>query len=106
MRAVPMVVLLLMLAGCGSGAMSVSIPGLTSPSFSEADVERTKETLRQQYAEQPGIQVLEVEMIRETPTRLTGFIKYRKKIFFSEREFSKQCSAVMGQDAQYLVRCG
>jgi hypothetical protein len=103
MRLLTIAAMSFVLVGCGSG--SISIPGLTSPSFSQADAEKAKDTVRQMYAEKSGVTVLDVEMMRETSTKLTGFVKFKKQIFFSDHEFSKQCSAVLGQDGQYIIHC-
>ena len=47
--------------------------------FSEADIEQTKQSIRSEYEKRPGLTVVAVQMIKESPTKLTGFVKIKPK---------------------------
>lgn len=89
-------VLLLMLAACDSG-------------FSEADIEQAKQSIRSEYEKLPGLTVVDVEMIKVSPTKLTGFVKLKPdglpKSVGALGEISKECSATMGEHRRYIWQC-
>ncbi len=84
-------VLALVLAACESG-------------FSESDIERTKQDIRSEFEKRPGLIVVDVQMIKESPTKLTGFVKIQPK------GLPKSVGALgeiakMGENRQYIWRC-
>jgi hypothetical protein len=89
-------VLALALTACESG-------------FSEADIEQTKQDIRSEYEKRPGLTVVDVQMIKESPTKLTGFVKMKPKglpkSLGTLGEISKSCSATLGENRQYIWRC-
>jgi hypothetical protein len=77
--------------------------------FREADIEETKKSIRSKYEKQPGLTVVDVQMIKESPTKLTGFVKLKPtglpKSLGSLGEVSKNCAATWGEYGQYIWRC-
>jgi hypothetical protein len=70
--------------------------------FSNADLEAMKTHIKTEFEKQPGITVTEVEMIRESSKKATGFVKIRMPLV---GEIMKSCTATMGQDNRYIWRC-
>src|SRR5258708_24207917 len=89
-------VLALALTACESG-------------FSEADIEQTKQDIRSEYEKRPGLTGVYVQMIKESPTKLTGFVKMKPKGLPKScgtlGEISKRCSETFGEHRQYILRC-
>jgi len=77
--------------------------------FSESDIEQTKQSIRSEYEKRPGLTVVDVQMIKVSPTKLTGFVKLKPKGLPKSvgalGEISKECSATMGENRQYIWRC-
>ena len=82
-------VLLIGVAGCNRG-------------FADEDVAKVKDSIREEFDKRPGIKVLDVQMMKESPTKLMGFVKVKAPLF---GEVTKSCSATMGEGNQYLWKC-
>lgn len=75
------------------------------PSFSPADVLAAKEQVRSMFSKQDFI-IEEVELIRETPQKLSGYVKLKKPVkLFPDIRVTKQCTAIMGMDRRYTIDC-
>ena len=75
-----------------------------SPSFNAQDIEQTQASIRTEYEKNKEVEVVDVALIKESPTRLTGYVKMKVK--GSPREVSVACSANMGLDGDYIWQCG
>lgn len=73
------------------------------PHFTEADITTVKTKLRELYEKEDGISVNDVTIIRESDTKLVGFLKYSAKGF--DREWTVNCSAQLGDDGNYIMGC-
>jgi hypothetical protein len=77
------------LAACNSG-------------FTDEDIAKVKESIRDEFDKRPGVKVVEVQMLKESPNKLMGFVKAKAPLF---GEITKSCSATMGEGHEYLWRC-
>ena len=87
-----------------AGAVIISkAPSNTAPGFVKADIKAMKESIRTEFEKREGIEVVEVEMIRESDTKATGFVKLKTRLL---GEIMKSCSATMELDSnRYIWRC-
>ena len=73
--------------------------------FTNADLEKMKESIRERY-EDKGFTVLKVAMVRESPTKATGFVRLEMTLFGETIENTKTCSATMDVDSKnYVWKC-
>ena len=91
-KAIGLTFLALLLAACESG-------------FSQEDIEQAKKSIRTEFEKRPGVKVLDVQLVKESPKKLTGFAKISTSILGSSVEVMRNCSATMGEDRQYIWRC-
>ena len=91
-KAIGLTFLALLLAACESG-------------FSQEDIEQAKKSIRTEFEKRPGVKVLDVQLVKESPKKLTGFAKISTSILGSSVEVMRSCSATMGEDRQYIWRC-
>lgn len=70
--------------------------------FSDADVQNIERDIREKYANGSGATVQEVQLIRESPTKLSGYVTLKQA---SVGTIQKTCSATMGVDAQIIWEC-
>jgi len=73
----------------------------TGHGFTQADVTRVEQDIRQQFGKQ-GSRVDDVEMMIQSPTQLTGFAKVKMPLL---GDITKNCSATMGTTGQYMWQC-
>lgn len=89
-------ILVLALIACDSG-------------FSETDIEQTKQDIRSEFEKRPGLTVVDVQMIKESPRKLVGFVKLKPNGIPNSLgtlgEVSKDCTATWGENSQYIWRC-
>lgn len=71
------------------------------PSFSDEDIGNVKTSIRTEFEKTPGVSVKDVQIIKESDQRLTGFVKLEAEGF----EVTKNCHANMGTDNQYIWKC-
>ncbi len=73
--------------------------------FSESDIETARQKIRDEYAKRPGIEVLEVQLMRKAGDRstLVGFVRVRGT--GTSRELTQDCEALMGDKAEFIWRC-
>ncbi len=69
--------------------------------FAAEDIEYLKRTVRAEFEKKPGVEVEDVNFVKESPKKLTGFVKLK----IGGLEVSKSCDATMGDDAQYIWKC-
>jgi|SRR5579862_274954 len=98
MKSLPLcavVVLLLAAVACSS-----------SPKFKEEDIAKTETDIRTHF-EQRGFTVEQVNLIKESDKRLSGYVKFHKSSgSFSKAHLHQDCTATMGVDsAQYIWEC-
>lgn len=75
-----------------------------SGGFSEADIIKTKIEIQKEFQKRDGVQVVDVELMRENSHKLFGFVKLR--IDGLDTEISKSCTATMNDDSShYIWRC-
>ncbi len=71
-------------------------------SFGSADIDAMKRSIRAKFEEQGGTVVEEVQLIKESGQKVTGFVKLR----INSIPVTKVCDATMAEDGrQYLWRC-
>jgi len=75
-----------------------------SPSFSDEDIAGAQNSIRAEYEKNKKLEVVDVALIKETSTRLTGYVEVRVKGTSIERTID--CSANMGLDGRYIWQCG
>lgn len=73
-----------------------------SPSFSKEDIDAIKKSITQEFGKREGIKVVDVVMLKESATKLTGYAKISVAEF---GEITKPCSATMAQEGGYIWRC-
>ena len=69
--------------------------------FTVQDIEELKKSVRSEFEAQPGVVVSEVAFIKESSTKLTGFVKFE----LYGIEVIKGCEATMGENQMYIWRC-
>jgi hypothetical protein len=72
------------------------------PHFTAGDLQTIKDNIKKQYGKREGIEVLDVQIIQESATKATVFVKLRNSIL---GEFMHSCTATMGQDWKYIWKC-
>ncbi|HEY1724549.1 MAG TPA: hypothetical protein VGF89_03930 [Steroidobacteraceae bacterium] len=78
---------------------------LPGQGFTDADITRVENDIRTQFATREGWKIEEVQMMRESPRKLTGFAKVKVPILGS---INKSCTATYGDSSkgsQYIWEC-
>jgi hypothetical protein len=70
--------------------------------FSDEAISSIKSDIRDEFAKRRGITVEEVQMLRESPRKLTGFVKVKAPLLGT---INKACTATMGDDGRSIWRC-
>ena len=70
--------------------------------FSDADIDQVKKDIRAKLGENAGANVIDVQMMKESPKKLMGLVKVKVPIL---GVISKSCSATMGEESQYIWEC-
>lgn len=70
--------------------------------FSVEYIESIEQDIKTEYEKTKGVKVIKVAMIREEPTKLTGFVKMRRN---SGKEIQLTCSATLGETGNSLWGC-
>ena len=92
LRGIVVMLAALFLAACESG-------------FSQEDIEQAKRSIRTEFEKRPGVKVTDVELIKESSNKLTGFVKISTKVVGVSVDRSLNCTATMGDNRQYIWRC-
>lgn len=107
MRKTILFAVLCAVGGCNSG-------------FSDDDINNVKNSIRNEYNKRAYVEVIDVQMIKESPKKLTGLVKVKITspsvssgfggvgILLGrpeQREEMMSCSAIMGEGHQYLWTC-
>jgi hypothetical protein len=88
------------------GFVALLINGCGQSGFSAQDVEKIKESIRQEFSQKENIKVVEIQMIQESPQKLTGFVKLKKFGFLGlSEDITKKCEATMGENHQSIWEC-
>jgi hypothetical protein len=74
---------------------------LAKSQFTPDDIERIEEQVRADFAKRDGIRVIEVSLIKESKTKLTGFAKLK----VGELEVTRNCEAFLGEDGAEVHKC-
>jgi hypothetical protein len=82
------------------GAVVFAIVGCQQ-GFSDGDVNGLESHIRNEFGRRPGVTVKEVELIKESPQRLSGFVKLEK----GGIEVMKSSSATWGERGKYIWKC-
>lgn len=85
-------ILVFLFLGCVSG-------------FTEDDINKCKKSIKSEFEKRRGVTVTEVNLIKESSKKLTGFAKMNVSILGEEIEVMKSCTANMGEDGQYIWKC-
>jgi hypothetical protein len=77
-----------------------------SSKFSEAEILGAENDIRAQYEKQ-GFTVEQVNLVKESDRRLSGFVKFRKSAGLpSKVQMTKNCTATMDADSsRYIWEC-
>jgi hypothetical protein len=98
----PILVVLLVIVG-GIGAFNWSQTGsLLGHGFTQEDISRLRTDIRSEFSKRESVTVDEVTLIRESPTKLVGFVKLKVPLFGT---MNKSCTATMSDDSQIIWRC-
>jgi len=73
--------------------------------FTDADIEQTKKNIREEFENRPGVKVADVQLIKESRNKLTGFVKLNTSVLGVSVDATKSCTATMGENRQYIWRC-
>jgi hypothetical protein len=78
----------------------------TSRQFHEKDIAKTETDISANF-EQRGFTVEQVNLVKESDRRLSGFVKFRKSSgLFSKAQLSKNCVATMDADSgKWIWEC-
>ena len=74
---------------------------LKPAAFTGQDMDQVKASIKAEFEKRPGVQVLDVQLIRENGRKLTGFVR----VAVGGLELTKGCSAIFGDDGRYLWQC-
>lgn len=70
--------------------------------FSDEDIANVKAQIRAEFSKREGVEVKTIELMRETPKRLRGFVVVK----VAGVEMNKSCNATMSSDgARYIWEC-
>lgn len=73
--------------------------------FSEAEIERVRQTIREEYTKRGNVTVEDVTMIKKSSRELTGFVRLKPTALGVSQTIG--CTASMAESGgQYLWRCG
>jgi len=77
-----------------------------SSKFNEAQILGAENDIRAQYQKQ-GFTVEQVNLVKESDRRLSGFVKFRKSAgLLSKVQITKNCTATMDADSsRYIWEC-
>ena len=75
---------------------------LSGNGFSDSDVRKIEQDIQAEYAKVAGAKVEQVEMLKESPRKLTGFAKVKFPVV---GVLSKSCTATMDDDRRIIWRC-
>jgi len=75
--------------------------------FSDDDVKKIQDDIRAEFSKKQGVEVLDVQMLKESPNKLTGFAKIKVALPFGlHKEVTKNCSALKGEgDGKSMWKC-
>jgi hypothetical protein len=73
--------------------------GREAEGFSEADIKAAKLAISAELEKRAGWRVEHVDLIREAPNKLTGFVK----ILAGRDEFTKSCNVTMADNSRSYV---
>jgi hypothetical protein len=76
-----------------------STPGI---GFSDEAISSIEGDIRDEFSKRRGITVEEVQMLRESPRKLTGFVKAKAPLLGT---ITKACTATMGDDGRSIWSC-
>ncbi len=75
------------------------------PKFSQDDVSNIETQIRQEFSSREGVKVIEVNLVIESPRKLTGFAKLKTTFLDQTITVMKDCSAVLGEDSKIIWKC-
>lgn len=85
-------VVLIVLFGCNQIGQS---------GFVDEDLTNMKKAIKIEFEKTEGITVTDVQLIIESPKKVTGFVKLSDGV----SEVMKNCSATYGSNNQYIWQC-
>jgi hypothetical protein len=72
------------------------------PSFGDDEIKRAEQSIRSEFGKREGVTVLDVQLMKESSRKLSGFVKVKVPLF---GEVTKPCSATMGDNSEYMWTC-
>jgi hypothetical protein len=75
---------------------------LSGRGFSAADVASIEQSIRMELSKQRGAAVEEVQLVKESPRKLTGFAKVKVPLLGT---VNRTCTATMGENGQAIWEC-
>jgi hypothetical protein len=70
--------------------------------FSDTDISNIDQAIRTELSKTRGVTVEDVQLLRESPRKLTGFAKLKVPLLGN---ISKSCTATMGDDGRSFWQC-
>lgn len=92
------------LIACDPNSARNTVEFFTGPAFTGKDIETVKTQINSLYSAK-GTKVSNIVLIKETSTKLSGYAEVTANILGTEMEMTHNCSAVMGEDRQILLKC-
>ena len=86
------IMLLFLVCSCQSG-------------FVQEDIDNLKKDIKTEFEKREGVRVTDVQIIKESPKKLSGFVKLTISVFGQSTEVTKSCTATMGDDNKYIWKC-
>lgn len=83
-------------------ALSTVLVGC-GPHFSDSAIPKIKAVIKSNFEKQEGLKVSDIQLIRESPRKLTGYVVL--KIEGTDIEATKPCSVTMGDDGNVIWHC-
>jgi hypothetical protein len=85
----------------------------SSPHFVKEDVEKIKSDIRAEFGKRDGIKVVDVQMIKESDRKLSGFVKLEIEALAELKNLGgvfdgtilKECSASMADNWETIWSC-
>lgn len=95
-----LLVVLVLLVGAVLGTWIQQTRTISASGFTDEDVTNIENDIRAHFTDR-GTKVTDVQLIRESPTRLAGFAKMRMLGI----PVTKSCTVTIGRDRQSIWRC-
>jgi hypothetical protein len=96
-------VVILGIFGAAWGYNWTQTGSMSGNGFTDADIANVTQSIRAEFSKRAGVTVQDVQMLRESPRRLEGFVKIKVPLIGT---VDKSCTATMGDDGRSIWQCG